>query len=67
MKYVGKHHVEHLMTVLRDHYKISHNWRGKRYLGIDLDWEYDHRKVHLSMMSYVTDVSLEVLINVTQS
>ena len=55
MKYVGKHHAEHLMSVLIDYYKISHDWNGKRYLVIDLDWEYSHRKVHSSIISYVTD------------
>ena len=37
VKYVGKKHVEHLVTVLRKHYKISHNWKEERYLGMDLD------------------------------
>ena len=52
---VGKHHTEHLVSVLREYYKISHDWKGKKYLGIDLDWYYSHRKVHLSMMSCVID------------
>ena len=43
------------MSVLREHYKISHNWMGKRYFGLDLDWDYGHHKVHLSMLLYVTD------------
>ena len=55
VEYVGKHHVEHLMSVIVDYYKISHDWKGESYVGIDLDWNYSHRKVHLSMMSYVTD------------
>ena len=55
MKYVRKKHAEHLVSVLRESYKISHNWEGKKYLGLDLDWGYSHHKVHLSMMSYVTD------------
>ena len=55
VKYVGKHNAKHLMSVLGDHYEISHNWKGKRYLGIYLDWDYGHRKVHLSMLLYVTD------------
>ena len=50
VKYVGKQHAEHLMTVLRDHCKISSDWKGKRYLGMDLDWDYENCKVHLSML-----------------
>ena len=41
------------MTVLKKHYTVSHYWEGKRYLGIDLDWDYERRKVHISMLLYV--------------
>ena len=41
------------MTVLSSHYTISSNWTGSRYLGIDLDWDYEKREDHLSMLSYV--------------
>ena len=50
VKYVGKQHVEHLLSVLKSNYKISTDWSGKRYLDIDLDWDYAHNKVHLSML-----------------
>ena len=43
------------MIVLRDHYKISHYWEDNRYLGMDLDWYYANRKVHPSMLAYVSD------------
>ena len=55
MKCVGKHQAEHIISFLRDYYKISQDWKGKKYLVLDLDWGYSHRKVHLSMLSYVTD------------
>ena len=42
------------MTVLQEHYKISKDWTGSRYLSLDLDWDYTKRKVHLSMLTYVT-------------
>ena len=42
------------MAVLQEHYKISNNWDGKCYLGLDLDWDYENHKVHLSMLTYVT-------------
>ena len=38
------------MTVLRETYKISSDWKVKKYLGLDLDWYYDNRKVNLSMI-----------------
>ena len=37
VKYVGKQHVDHLMTVLSSHYTIASDWTGSRYLGIDFD------------------------------
>ena len=55
VKYVGKTHSNYIMYVLQDHYKISSDWSGKRYLGLDLDWEYVQRKVHLSIIPYVLD------------
>ena len=51
VKYVGKNHVEHLMTVLSNHYTISSDWTGSRYLCLDLDWDYEKREVHLYMLS----------------
>ena len=55
VKYVSKQHADHLMTVLRKYYKISRDWRGKRYLDLDLDWDYDNHKVHLSILGYVAE------------
>ena len=43
------------MTVLEKHYTINHYWEGNRYLGINLDWDYERRKVHLSMILYVKE------------
>ena len=55
MKYTGKQHADHLMSILQEHYTISHDWSGARYLGMDIDWDYARREVHLSMLSYVQD------------
>jgi hypothetical protein len=52
VKYVGKEHALHLQRVLEEHYKVSTDWTGNRYIGITMDWDYDHRKVHLSMPGY---------------
>ena len=43
------------MTFLEQHYTISHDCNGKRYLGIDLDWDYDEWKFHFSMLKYVKE------------
>ena len=36
VKYVGKEHTEHLMTVLQEHYQIKADWTGTRYIGIHM-------------------------------
>ena len=55
VKYVGKEHANHLMSVLQPHYVVLSDWTGKRYISLDLDWDYSQRKVHLSMLTYVLD------------
>ena len=52
---MGKEHAIHLISVLKSSYKISADWKGKSYLGLDLDWDYEKREVHLSILSYVID------------
>jgi len=55
VKYGSKQHAEHLISILSVRYDISHNWKGKRYLGLDLDWDYNTRCIHISIMSYVAN------------
>ena len=40
------------MQVLTEHYTISHDWTGAKYLGIDLDWDYAKGAVHTFMLGY---------------
>ena len=55
VKYVGKQHADHLIAILEEPYTISQDWNGSRYLGMDIDWDYTNREIHLSMLSYVQD------------
>eukprot|EP00804_Cyclotella_cryptica_P008989 CCRYP_003095-RA/>CCRYP_003095-RA protein AED:0.22 eAED:0.22 QI:0/0/0/1/1/1/7/0/754 len=52
VKYVGKEHSLHLKSVLESYYPLSTDWTGNRYIRICLDWNYNNRKVHLSMPGY---------------
>ena len=52
-KYVGEEHALHLKSILEQHYKVTTDWTGRRYIGITLDWDYVQRRVHLSMPGYV--------------
>lgn len=53
VKYVGEEHAKHLKRTLESHYKITTDWTGERYIGINLLWDYKRRRVHLSMPGYV--------------
>ena len=37
IKYVGKEHAKHLLTVLQNDYTIEIDWKGSLYYGISLD------------------------------
>ena len=52
MKYVGREHAQHLLNTLNRHYQTSHDWEGRRYLGLTLEWDYKHKMVHLSIPGY---------------
>ena len=53
VKYNGKKHADHIVSVLKEHYTICQDWKGKRCLGLDLGWDYQNRVVHLSILKYV--------------
>jgi hypothetical protein len=43
----------HLISILKQHYEISEDWTGRKYIGITFDWDYANRRVHLSMPGYI--------------
>jgi hypothetical protein len=45
--------VQHLIAVLKEHYELSIDWTGTKFIGLTLDWDYVGRAVHLSMPGYV--------------
>ena len=53
VKYIAKADVLHLTNALKQSYKITEDWSGKKYIGLTLNWDYENRKVHLSMPGYV--------------
>jgi hypothetical protein len=53
IKYVGKEHANHLAKILNEHYVCSIGWTGTRYIGINMDWDYAQRQVHVSILDYV--------------
>ena len=57
LEYVGEKHAQHLLNILKKYHTVSEDWEGKKFAGIDLEWNYD--KVHskrtcrLSMREYI--------------
>jgi hypothetical protein len=39
--------------ILEEHYKCSIDWDGNQYLGMNMDWDYNGHKVHVSLFDYV--------------
>ena len=54
VKYVGKEHALHLKHTLEENYTVKEEWDGKQYIGITLSWDYNRRRLHLSIPGYVT-------------
>ena len=54
IKYIGKEHADHLIQCFRNHYQeLQINWAGKRFCGINLNWDYTNRTCDLSIPGYV--------------
>ena len=53
VKYVNKKNADHLVAALKVKYKISEDWTGSLYCGIDLRWDYTNRTLDLGMPGYI--------------
>ncbi len=42
-----------MLDTVQKYYTCSCNWKGERYCGLTIKWDYEKRKVHLSMPGYV--------------
>ena len=49
VKYVGKENAQHLISALKEDYKIKHDWEEKLYVGITLDWDHQNHQAHISI------------------
>ena len=59
IKYVGKEHADHLVNSLQADYKITIDWTGGTFCGIDLNWNYEERTVGISMPVYIKKALLK--------
>jgi hypothetical protein len=56
VKYVGKHHAEHIRNALLRTYELTTDWTATVYSGMTLKWDYDKRICDISMHGYVSNV-----------
>jgi hypothetical protein len=53
IQYQNRDDVSHLISALRNFYKISEDWSGSRYCGLNLDWNYQNCTCDISMPGYI--------------
>jgi hypothetical protein len=53
IKYLKKEDLDQLIQSLEKYYDVSVNLDGKEFVKIWLDWDYENRQVHLSMVPYL--------------
>jgi hypothetical protein len=53
IKYVGKENALHLLNTIQKYKKCSCDWDGEQYCGPTIKWDYEGRKVHLLMPTYI--------------
>ena len=58
IKYVGKKHVDHLLSDLCDMYTITCDWVGELYLGLTIKRDYANGRVSISMPGYIAVILL---------
>jgi hypothetical protein len=56
VKYVDKHHAEHLRNALLRTYELTTDWTATVYSGMTLKWDYKNRTCDISMPGYVSKV-----------
>ena len=59
VKYTRRKDVDHLITTLHQHYDMPVDEEGKKYVKINLDWDYENGFVHLSMQPYLAKALME--------
>ena len=55
VKYVEDDRRQHLIDTISQFYDAKVEDDARRCLGLTLDWDYEKRKVHLSMSDYVPE------------
>ena len=52
IKYTNKDDIDDLFKGIKEKYPLKIDWTGAKYVGIDLDWDYEKRELKLAMKGY---------------
>lgn len=53
IKYFSREDLDHLVDSLKKYYEVKVDPEGRELVKIELDWDYENKKVHLSMKPYL--------------
>ena len=56
---MGKEHVEHSIIILKQYYEIKEDWTGSKYIKLNLDWDCENKKVHISNAAHVKQMMMQ--------
>jgi hypothetical protein len=59
IKYVDKRHADHLLQALQNNYKVTTDWTGSKFAGIDIAWDYTKRTCRLTMKDYINNLLIK--------
>lgn len=54
VQYVGHAHAQNLIAAIGEHYEHTMDWTGKKYSGLDIEWNSNKREVRISMNGYIS-------------
>ena len=58
--YVGIEHFNHLLLVLQRYHQVQTNMVGNKIAGLNVQWDFPSKRVHIDMKSYVKDLLLSL-------
>jgi hypothetical protein len=56
VRYVGKHHAEHLRNAILRTYELTTDWTATVYSDMTLKWDYNKRICDIYMPGYVSNI-----------
>jgi hypothetical protein len=54
VKYTREQDANHLISAIKEHYKMTIDKSATKYIGLTIEWDYENRKVHTSMLGYLS-------------